>query len=65
MSLTQRFICDRITKLAYKLADHEATAPSKEVIADFEQRIFDAWNKNGKLLDRLEKYFITRKGNAP
>jgi hypothetical protein len=54
MSAVERFISNRIRILAYEMADHSVTGPTNEARADLEERIWEAWERNDRVLDRLD-----------
>ncbi len=58
MSAVKRFISNRIRVLAYEMADHTATGPTNEARSDYEERIWEAWERSPGLLDRLDKAYF-------
>ncbi len=58
MSMICRLISKRIQILAYEFADQDATGPTNAARADYENRIWEAWERNPRLLDRLDKMYF-------
>ena len=55
MSMTSRWYEKRVSRIAYELADVSSTGPTPEARSEFEERVWDAFERHDGILERLEK----------
>jgi hypothetical protein len=55
MSMTSQWYEKRVSRIAYELADASRTGPTPEARSEFEERVWDAFERHDGILERLEK----------
>ena len=55
MSMTSQWYEKRVSRIAYELADVSSTGPTPEARGEFEERVWDAFERHDGILERLEK----------
>lgn len=57
MSMTKHWYEKRVSRIAYELADVSSTGPTPEARCEFEERVWNAFERHDGILERLEKRF--------
>ena len=56
MSMIIQWYEKRVSRIAYELADVSSTGPTPGARSEFEERVWDAFERHDGIIERLEKH---------